>query len=165
MRHSLPALLLISCLAVPAHADKADRDKPIEISADKGTLDQKKGTTVWEGNVDVKQGTLLIQADKVIVVRDTKGQQQLQASGGPVKFRQKIDGSNEFVEGSANSVQYDNGSDLAILTGNARIKRGMDSVSGSRIVYNTATENYEVNGSANGSTGRVTVILQPKSKP
>ncbi|MNT88608.1 Lipopolysaccharide export system protein LptA precursor [compost metagenome] len=100
------------------------------------------------------------------VTRDAQGNQQLQAQGSPVTFRQKVDGSNEYVEGSASNVNYNTAANLATLTGNARVKRGQDSVSGAVIVYNTATETYQASGgtAASGTSGRVTVILQPKAQ-
>ena len=48
------------------------------------------------------------------------------AQGSPVTFRQKVDGSNEYVEGSASNVNYNTAANLATLTGNARVKRGRE---------------------------------------
>jgi len=166
MRHSVLIALTTLVLSAPVMAEKADSEKPIELSADRGSLDQKKGVTVWEGNVVVVQGTLNLKAQRVTVTRDAQGNQQLQAQGSPVTFRQKVDGSNEYVEGSASNVNYNTAANLATLTGNARVKRGQDSVSGAVIVYNTATETYQASGgsTASGNSGRVTVILQPKAQ-
>ena len=162
-------LLLAACCAAlvqPALAEKADREKPIEITADTGMLDQLKGITVWRGNVIVIQGTLKVEADEVTVTRDGQGNQTLVAFGKPVKFRQKMDDKNEYIEGEGSRVDYTTINNLAILTGNARVKRGGDLVVGNVITYNTSTEVYEVKGGgpANGpSKGRVTVILQPET--
>lgn len=164
MRLKLATLVLCTCFATAATAENADRNKPIEINADNAK--QANSVRTLSGNVDIRQGTLHIQADKLTVQQDKQGNiLQLQTNGRPVKFRQKMEGSSEFIEGQALNINYDNSSDTIIFIGDARIKRGMDSVSGNRIVYNMASENYEVTSSANGSTGRVTVILQPKSKP
>ena len=165
MRHSvLISLTSLLIAATPAMAEKADSSKPIELSADRGSLDQNKGVTVWEGNVELKQGTLNLNAQRVTVTQDANGQQVMQAQGSPVTFRQKIDGSSEFVEGNAANVVYNTSASLATLTGNARIKRGQDIVSGAQIIYNTETQIYQAVGRTPGATsgGRVTVILQPK---
>lgn len=166
MKNKLAVLgLLVAAVSVPTLAEKADRDKPIEISADNGTLDQAKGVTVWEGNVIVTQGTLKISADRVVVTRDPQGNQTLQATGKRVNFRQKTDNKDEWIEGQGSRLDYNSVSHQAVLTGAARIKRGEDLVAGEVINYNTETEMYQVNGGAPGTAGkgRVTVILQPKS--
>ncbi|MDH4455915.1 MAG: LptA/OstA family protein, partial [Candidatus Methylopumilus sp.] len=55
-------LLLVSCLltlfALPAFAEKADKDKPIEIEADTVTVNDAKKVSVYTGNVIVTQGSL-----------------------------------------------------------------------------------------------------------
>lgn len=160
---SLISAVLCAVLSLSAYAEKADREKPIEIAADTGMLDQLKGITIWRGNVIVIQGTLKVEADEVTVTRDGQGNQTLVAFGKPVKFRQKMDDKNEYIEGEGNRVDYTTINNLAILTGNARVKRGGDLVVGNVITYNTSTEVYEVKGgTATGpNKGRVTVILQP----
>lgn len=164
-RHLLGLLLAGSLLLPMAHAEKADRNKPIEITANTGSLDQLKGVTTWSGNVVVIQGTLKLNADHVTVTQDKQGNQTMHATGRIVTFRQKMDGKNEWVEGQSSVLDYTSAIHLAVLTGNARVKRGEDLVIGNVITYNTETELYQVNGgpSSAPNKGRVTVILQPKN--
>lgn len=150
--------------AQAAHAEKADRDKPIEISADRGNLDQLKGVTVWQGNVIIIQGTLKLNADRATVTQDKQGNQTMQATGNQVVFRQKMDGKNEWIEGQSNQLDYNTVTHVAVLTGNARVKRGNDLVIGNVITYNTETELYEVSSGASSNGGRVTAIIQPKPR-
>lgn len=147
-----------------AHAEKADSSKPIQITADTGNLDQLKGTTVWQGNVVVVQGTLKLNSDKVIVTQDKQGNQTLTATGRIVTFRQRLDEKDQWVEGQSSRLDYNSSAHTAILTGNARVKRGEDLVIGDIITYNTIDETYQVNGGSDKALnkGRVTVILQPK---
>ncbi|MFD2449427.1 hypothetical protein ACFSQE_14115 [Vogesella fluminis] len=42
MRHSVLIALTALVLSAPVMAEKADSEKPIELSADRGSLDQKK---------------------------------------------------------------------------------------------------------------------------
>lgn len=164
---NLKLALLLSCAlcaATPAWAEKADAKKPIEISADSGTLDQLKGITVWRGNVVIKQGTLHSTAAEVTVTQDPQGRQTLHATGNLATFRQKMDNSPDYVDGVAKQIDYTSVSNTVILTGSARIKRGLDVVQGEKITYNTETEVYQVmGGAAQGpNKGRVTVIIQPR---
>ncbi|WP_159879212.1 MULTISPECIES: lipopolysaccharide transport periplasmic protein LptA [Aquitalea] len=157
-------LALGLCALQTAHAEKTDRDKPIEISADRGNLDQLKGVTVWQGNVIIIQGTLKLNADRATVTQDKQGNQTMQATGRQVVFRQKMDGKNEWIEGQANQLDYNTVTHAAVLTGNARVKRGNDLVIGNVITYNTETEMYDVSSGASSNGGRVTAIIQPKPR-
>lgn len=162
--------LLLASLALAAasfaHAEQADRTKPLEITSDNGcTMDQIKGVSTCEGNVVVIQGTLRLNGDKVVASQDKQGNQTLVATGRIVTFRQKMDGKNEWVEGQSSRLDYSSAANLAVLTGNARVKREGDLVVGNVITYNTQNETYQVTGgTATGpNKGRVTVILQPKN--
>jgi lipopolysaccharide export system protein LptA len=164
-------LALLLGLSVPlAQAEKADRDKPIQISADRGSLDQIKGITEWDGAVVIIQGTLLIHADHVRVTRDAKGNQVIVATGRIVTFRQKADDSGDhkvvWIEGQASRLDYTTINHTAVLTTNARVKKGEDLVIGDVIVYNTETQVYQSQGGASNTAnkGRVTAILQPQKQ-
>lgn len=167
LKHKIAGLFVLALVAaVPAWAEKADSSKPIAISADNGMLDQLKGINVWRGNVVVDQGTLHATADEATVTRDAENRQTLHAVGKPATFRQKLDNKPEYVEGQALQIDYTSAAKLVVLTGNARIKRGLDLVTGQKITYNTETEVYQVmGGAAQGpNKGRVTVILQPQQE-
>ena len=67
--------MLLAAVAVSgaALADKSDRDKPVNIEADRVTIDDIKKESVFDGNVTMSQGTLMLKADKVIVKQDAGG--------------------------------------------------------------------------------------------
>jgi lipopolysaccharide export system protein LptA len=165
------ALALLLGLAAPlAHAEKADRDKPIQITANKGFLDQIKGVTEWDGDVVIVQGTLLIHADHVRVTQDAKGNQVMVGTGRIVTFRQKADDTpdhkNVWIEGQASRIDYNTIDHTAVLTSNARVKKGTDLLIGDVITYNTETQIYQSQGGGANTVnkGRVTVILQPQKQ-
>ncbi|OQS10725.1 lipopolysaccharide transport periplasmic protein LptA [Chromobacterium violaceum] len=162
----LLAGLLLSAAAL-AHAEQADKTKPIEITSDNGcTMEQTKGISTCTGNVVVVQGTLRLNADKVVATQDQQGNQTLQATGRIVTFRQKLDNNSGWIEGQSSKLDYDSAKHFAVLTGNARVKRNGDLVIGNVITYDTQSEVYQVMGggaSAGKGGGRTTVILQPKN--
>lgn len=91
-----PLLLALAALiATPfAHAEKADRSKPVNIEADKVTVDDKNKIHIFEGHVILTQGTLTIRSDKLVVTQDMEGYQRGVATGGDgglARFRQKRD--------------------------------------------------------------------------
>jgi lipopolysaccharide export system protein LptA len=172
---SRAALGLVLCVGFcsPAVAEKGDRDKPINIEADKVTLDDKQKVSVFDGNVVLTQGTLRITANKVTVREDKSGNQTASALGKPATFRQKRDAIDEYVEGFAERMEYDSKSEKVELFTNAVLKRNQDEVRGNYISYDAPTEFYQVlggntqtAGASNGSQqqGRVRVVIQPKPK-
>jgi lipopolysaccharide export system protein LptA len=160
------SLLGFSSLTI---AESADRDKPIDLEADSVKVDDAKQISTYSGNVILTQGTLIIRADKLIVREDTAGFQHSTSLGNPTTFKQKREGKNEYMEGSAQRIEYDGRMDKVQLFTKASVKRGEDIVHGDYISYDANAEYAEVIGgtkSADGTTtnGRVHAIIQPKNK-
>jgi lipopolysaccharide export system protein LptA len=162
------------CAVLPAaHAEKSDRDKPVNIEADRMNYDDLRQVNVFVGNVTLTQGTLVIRADKLTVRQDPEGFQHGTADKGPggfAYFRQKREGLDEFVEGWGERIEYDARSEKAELFTRARILRSGDDVRGSHITYDARTEFYNVVGgrdvaSPNNPDGRVRAVLQPRTNP
>lgn len=158
-------LLLASTLAL---AEKADRDKPIDIEADTLTNNEAKKTSIYTGNVILTQGTLAIHADKLIVREDSEGFQHSTSTGNPTTFRQKMEGKDEYIQGSGQRIEYDGHMDKVQLYGRAWVKRGQDMVQGEYIMYDANAEFAEVIGGSQSATadnpkGRVRAVIQPKS--
>lgn len=153
--------LLVAC---PALAEKADRDRPVQVEADSVRLDEGKKLAIYEGNVILSQGTFQLIADRIEVWQDDKGFSGGNAIGRPVRFKQKLEGKDEYAEGYADRIEHDAEKESLKLIGGARLKQGDDDLRGHLIHYNTRTEVYEAQGSAPGaSPGRVRAIIQPRN--
>ena len=159
--------LVFFSVASPGFAEKADRDKPIDLEADAVIVEDAKKTSTYQGNVILTQGTLIIRADKLVVKEDAQGFQSGTAYGNPANFRQKREGYNEYIEGFANRVEYDSKQDKVQLFTSARMKRNDDEVRGNYISYDAKTELFQVIGGAKTDPGggRVHATIQPKVKP
>src|ERR1700691_3711645 len=133
------ALAAWCALAAPvAHAEKADREKPINLEADHMTIDDLKKIQTYEGKVVFTQGTLIIRADKIVVTDDAEGFHHGVATVGPgglAYFREKRDGGDEYVEGWGERIEYDDQTDRAEFFVRARLKRNLDEVHGNYISY------------------------------
>ena len=160
------AALCASLLATPVHAEKADRDKPVNLEADTVTLDDVKKISVYQGNVILSQGTMMLRADRLQVSQNADGLDKVSASGRPVTFRQKLDGREEFIEGFADRVEYDSVSSQLELIGQAQLRRGSDELRGAQISYNANTEFFKVVGQPDAKTpsGRVRAVIRPKPR-
>jgi lipopolysaccharide export system protein LptA len=156
-------------LAAPAAAERADRDKPVNLEADRVTIDDARQTALFEGNVVLTQGTLQIRGDRMQVRQDQNGFRHGTTWGSPAHFRQKREGFDEYIEGWAERIEYDGRAESVQMFNGAQLKRGQDEVRGNYISYDAKSEFFKVTGAgaeaaANGTGGRVRAVIQPKSK-
>jgi lipopolysaccharide export system protein LptA len=150
------------------HAENADRNKPIHLESDRVFIDDLRQISVFEGKVQLTQGTLSIQAEKIVVTQDDQGYKHCTATGRTASFRQKHEGSDDYVEGYGERIEYDTRAETVDFYGQARVKREQDDVHGDHISYSTRTEVFQVSGDpdqADGpNRGRVHAVIQPRSK-
>jgi len=157
-------------LATAAGAEKADRDKPVNLEADRVTINDAKQTAMFEGNVLLTQGTLQIRGDRMEVRQDKDGFKVGITWGNPAYFRQKREGFDEHIEAWAERIEYDSQAQTLRMFERARLKRGQDEVQGNTISYDARTEFFQVIGggikaAAPGNPeGRVRAVIQPKPK-
>ena len=165
--------LYISLMAWPCFAEKADRDKPMQIEADSMRHDEAKLLTQFTGKVLATKGTLILRAARMEVQQDSQGRQVAKLWAAPnerVFFRQKREGLNEFTEGEAEEVTYDNQADIVTLMRRAevRILRGTEvanQLQGHTILFNNTTEVVTVDGQPSQSAERrVRATLVPRAK-
>jgi lipopolysaccharide export system protein LptA len=175
-RRATPVLLTIAAalvLLVPtARAEKGDREKPINYSADTGDVNYLTKVGTLTGNVIITQGTLSIRADKIVFRQNADNSLSASAFGNPVNFRQKRDGVDEYFEGYAQRAEYDGAKEFLELFDRALLRRGQDDIRSNYISYNAATELFKAEGRADakgqpGDTGgpgaRVRGVFQPKA--
>jgi lipopolysaccharide export system protein LptA len=161
-------LVLMLSIAGAAHAEKADREKPINLEADRVSVDDAKQISTFEGRVVLTQGTLIIRGDRMEVRQDSQGFKTGITWGSLAYFRQKRDGYDEYIEGWAERIEYEGRADKVQMFNRASMKKGGDEVSGNYISYDANTEFFQVTGggkqtSAEGNS-RVRAVLQPKPK-
>lgn len=170
------ATLLLAC-PLTALAERADREKPINLEADRITIDDVKKVQVYEGNVILTQGTLQIRASRLVVTQDADGFQKGSAIGGAnglARFRQKREGKDDFIEGEGERIEHDARSEKTEFFVRAWVKSGLDEIKGHYVSYDALTEKYLVTAGGGstakttGATGaaqaRVRAIIQPKGK-
>jgi lipopolysaccharide export system protein LptA len=136
-----------------AFAESADRNQPIELEADSVTVNDAKKISTYSGNVILTQGSLVIHAEKLVVREDEQGFQHSTSTGNPSTFKQKREGKNEYMEGSAQRIEYDGRMDKVQLYTRASVKRGEDIVRGDYISYDANAEYAEVLGGVKSESG------------
>jgi lipopolysaccharide export system protein LptA len=174
---ALPFALFTALTVFSASAEKADRDKPMNIEADALKHDDQKQLTTFSGKVLMTKGSLVLKAARMEVKQDSKGHQIAKLSAEPgerIFFRQKREGLDEYSEGEAETAVYNSQEDTLTLTTRAelRLLRGTvvaDRIQGQQILLNNTTEVFMVDGKANAATGtsgsqRVKATLTPRAK-
>jgi len=167
----LAACLPLCLLPLAAAAEKADRDLPTRIEANRMSADDARRLTIFEGNVVLTKGTIAVSADRIVVRQDAEGFQHTTATGKPVRFKQRMDpkdGEKEgrWMDGEAHRIEIDDRNQKIELFENARVNRGGDEVAGPYIFVDQRTEFYSVSSGkdAKAPDGRVRAVIQPRAE-
>jgi lipopolysaccharide export system protein LptA len=173
--------VLASCaFALPVAAEQADRDKPLHYEADTGECDDLKQICTLVGNVILVKGTMRVTGERVQIRRDPAGYQHgtiTVPAGQLATFRQRRDGGKpnveEYIEGYAQRIEYDERADTVRLQTRARIRLLEDGVQrdelrGNSITYDQRNARYFVEGgtpSADPASpdGRVRGTIVPRT--
>jgi len=179
MKNSI-ALLAAALFSTALCAETADKNKPIQINADKLDADEVKQTAVYSGNVRVTQGTMQINGQRMELREDPDGYRIVIVTvpaGQLVTFRQRRDpktpGVEEWIAGEGEKLVYDERADRVSLSTRAKLRRlengeQRDETSGDTIVYDMRNARANVDGKSGASPdGRVSTTIAPRreSKP
>ncbi len=176
LRRAIAVALMLSGLtfAAAVQAEKADRNKPLNIESDKMQLDDLKQVTVFTGKVLLTKGSIVIRAERLVLKQDPEGYQFGTAYGLPGKvasFRQKREAVEQYVEGYGEEIEYDGRTEVVRLKKSAVLKRLekeklVDEVCGNLIVYESLSEVFSADSGPAGAcnpSGRVKLVIQPRA--
>jgi len=158
-------LILLFLFSLPAKAEKADKEKPTELEANRMSADDVRRMNIFEGNVVLTKGTMRVQAERIVVRQDAEGFQYATATGKPVRFRQRQDPKptekeGEWMDGEALRIEIDERAGKVELFERARVNRGGDEVTGNHIMVDQRSEFFSVKSDEGG---RVKAVIQPKA--
>jgi lipopolysaccharide export system protein LptA len=159
-------LIFLLLLSFSAQAEKADKEKPTELEANRMSADDVRRLSIFEGNVVLVKGTMRVLADRIVVRQDAEGYQYATANGKPVRFRQRQDPrppekEGRWMEGEAARIEIDERANTVKLFENARVNRGGDEVAGNYILVDQTSEFFSVSAGKDGDE-RVKMTIQPK---
>jgi lipopolysaccharide export system protein LptA len=152
----------------------------MNIESDTLRYDDGKLTSVFTGRVVVTKGSIVMRGAVLEVRQDAAGNQFGVLKGEPGKrafFRQKRDtppgAVDEFMEGEAETIEYDGRADTVRFLQRAELRRYLgttlsDEMSGVVIVYDNTTSVLTVDGGPakampDGTAPRVRAVLTPRS--
>jgi lipopolysaccharide export system protein LptA len=175
MKQPCIAALLTLAMIVPAGvatAEKADRNKPMNVEADALRYDDLKQASVFTGRVVLTKGTIVIRGARVDVRQDPEGYQHgvVTAETGKLAFyRQKREGVDEFIEGESEIIEYDGKADRVKFIKQAELRRYRgatvsDEMVGNVITYDNSTDVFSVDGGPASPAvgGRVRAVISPR---
>jgi len=163
--------LAAALLAAGAAAEKADKEKPTQLEANRMSSDETRRLNIFEGNVVLTKGTMVVRADKIVVRQDAEGNQYSIATGTPVRFRQRQDPKEGkeagWLDGEALRIEIDDRKSTIELFDKARVTRDGDEVLGNYIFVDQRSEFFSVSSGKDGkeAPGRVRATIQPKAPP
>jgi lipopolysaccharide export system protein LptA len=180
MRFSFSSFIAVSVLTCAvmnaAHAEKADREKPTIIEAERTSSNGKTKVTTLTGDVSMTRGTIAVKADHAVVTTQPDDTQYAILYGNKerkVTFRQKRDGGdNLWVEGEADRIEYDEKLELVKFISRGRVrylegKKVTEEHEGEYFTYDSAADVFTGENTAEGKNvpgkGRSKITLQPKS--
>ena len=161
--------ILVLMFSLPARAEKADKDKPTELEANRMSADDVRRLSIFEGKVVLTKGTMRVLADRIVVRQDEEGYQYATAEGKPVRFRQRQDPrppekEGIWMDGEALRIEIDEKANTVKLFESARVNRGGDQVAGNYILVDQNSEYFSVSAGKDGEQ-RVKMTIQPKAAP
>jgi lipopolysaccharide export system protein LptA len=183
MRRLRWAGFLVACVfTAAALAQGSDRDKPLHYEADAGECDDIKQVCTLVGNVILVKGTMRATGERVQIRKDAAGYQHGTITVPPgqlATFRQRRDGQRadveEYIEGYAERIEYDERADTVKLQTRARVRlledgAQRDELRGNSITYDQRNARYFVEGgkpSADPASpdGRVRGTIAPRTPP
>ena len=163
--HFLASMLIASLLVLSSsvQALKDDIEKPVYINANSVLFNKSKGLGVYEGNVSIVQGSLDIRAAKIEINAPGGEITKITATGGPVKFQQKMD-DGKLAKGQANRVVYQVANKRIVLDGNATITQNNDKFASNHIEYSISNGELKAGNKKSAGKSRVKAVFYPTNK-
>jgi lipopolysaccharide export system protein LptA len=161
-RMRLSALLLL--LPALAYGLATDRDQPITIDADRATLKEKEGISIYQGNVHLNQGSLKLHGDILTVYTRDGHVEKAVLTGNPATSVQRPDNQDVDQHAEARRMEYQAGTRLMILTGAARVwQTDGKEFRSEKIIYDITRNTVNAGDSSGNDRVHITLPSKPKS--
>ncbi len=162
------AIALLLPLTAQAFLNDADENKPITISAEVVSVNSATGEGTYQHDVKIDQGSTHIRGEKVITQNDSNNKLEAIIIDGTqskkASYETKMDVNKPLLIASANRIQYFPQKNYVILTGNANIVQGDNSIQGEYIEYDVKQQRMRATAVENdkGEKTRTTIIIKPE---
>ena len=139
------------------------KDSVLRVDADSLKHDDKNLITTFIGNVVLIRNNLTIKGDLLQLKQTEDGLSYGHIIGNPAIFKQKREAEEEWIEGKAQRLDYDERNSMFFLLGNATLQRKKngkikDEVSGDKLSYSNLTEVYKAETIPGKTRTRMTLM-------
>ena len=154
-------------------ADIIKKNEPIEIVSDRLEAFNEKKLIMFTGNAVAKQGDRVLKADQLLLYykkdpakKDKIGKMEIEGTGDLDKIEAK--GNVSVTQGerlaTGNEAVYYNDTGQIILTGNALLKEGKNSIKGCRVIIYVNEKRGRAEVCDQEKKERVKALLYPPEK-
>ena len=158
LRHVSFGLLFLLSIST-LQAKESDYKQPVSIDSGSQQAEMNENKATFLQDVVITQGSIIIHADKVVVLRHTKGDDEMIATGNPATFFQILD-NGKPVQASAKQLHYKLKEKLVVLSDKAKLQQQDNEVSGDVIRYDIQKQQMAAESTAKGS--RVKTVFLPE---
>jgi len=131
---------------------------PVQISADRAEMDDRRGIGTYTGNVVVTRGDMTLWADRIVIHAPERRPTRIEAEGNPVRA-EAPDLDNQPRVATALRMEYSIADDVLLLLREARVQTATEDARGDRISYDLTQDIIRIEGTP---TERVQIIIQPR---
>jgi len=141
------------------------------ISADQGQttrgtgLDFDNSLWVFRGNVKITVNEGLLTSDDAEINFARKALAKAVVNGKPAAFEQRVAKTGKVAHGRADTIDYDAGKGVVLLSKNAWLSDGQTEIRGESLKYNVLAQSIVADSSEQGSQRVHIIITPPPSKP
>lgn len=165
--------MLSSVAGIAKNLELADVPSPIEIAADRLEFDYERGLLRYEGNVSVNHAGVRIRASSLDLSFKPEGKRSLRK----ITARGSVEVTRGDETAHGELAEYDPSAGTIVLSQNARLGSGPNSLSGDKVVVYLDEGRATVTGGAKpaasdqegtpaeGAPGRVRVVIMPDALP
>ena len=151
MKIRLILILAFGLFSQTVMALQSDSEQPATLEADDFEIDFNTGVRTYRGNVIFRQGSIKLTCDELVTYLNSDDElDKAICIGSPGRFKQRPEGGDVDMIGTANEITMDEVAQLVILKSRAKVEQAGSVITGRLITYNRATEKASVKGGSQG---------------
>jgi|ACQI01.1.fsa_nt_gi lipopolysaccharide export system protein LptA len=138
-----------------------DDKQPINIQADQLTASETQGKSLYKGNVIISQGSLTLKGDQIEIFHPKGNLSKAVTTGKPAKFKRFNSVENSWINGHANTIEYDTLKKTVLLIGSAQVEQtGKHIIKGPKLFYDISKQTLRAESTPEQQK-RVSVTFTP----
>jgi lipopolysaccharide export system protein LptA len=157
MLRKLIYIVLAGVICQTGFALDSDMEQPATLDADDFEMDFNTGVRIYRGNVEFRQGSIRLNCDELTTYLNQNDElDKAICIGSPGRFKQRPEGQQDDVVGTAGKITMDQINNLITLKSGAKVVQGGSTITGKTIAYDMSTEKVKVKGGASQGTKKTT---------